>query len=269
MNSLNTSSWIENLASKGRHSFPLKELKSALPDSSVAAIKLSLNRLTHKRKILSLHQGYYLIIPPEYRSRGIVSPYTFIDGLMAFMERPYYLSLLNAAAFHGASHQQPQTVSIMTNFPTLRPTQKKDVKIDYISSKEIPENFLEKRKTQSGYITISSPELTVADLIHFQKRVGGFSRVATILNELQEAIKVENINENFLKILSVSTIQRMGYLFDVVLENKEIANKIYQLSEQIPLQFFRIPLSTSYPMKGFDCNERWKIIENTQIEIDE
>ena len=269
MNSFNTSSWVESFEKNGLHSFSLRELKSELPNATEAAIKLSLNRLSNKGKILSLHHGYYLIISPEYRSKGILSPYTFIDGLMNFMERPYYLSLLNAATFHGASHQQPQTISIMTNFPVLRPTIKKDVKIEYISTKEIPEKYLEKRKTQSGYLTISSPELTMADLVHFQKRVGGMSRVATVLNELQEAIDIEKIDEDFIKILAATTIQRMGYLFDSVLENKEIADKIYELSKQLSIKFFRIPLSTSHAEKGFSFNERWKIIENTQIEIDE
>jgi predicted transcriptional regulator of viral defense system len=269
MNACNTASWIENFEKSGLHSFSLKELKHELPNASDTAIKLSLNRLFKKGKLLSLHHGYYLIIPPEYHSQGILSPYTFIDGLMNFMERPYYLSLLNAATFHGASHQQPQTISIITNFPVLRPTHKKGVKIEYISTKDIHENYLEKRKTQSGYLTISSPELTMADLIHFQKRVGGMSRVATVLNELQEAININKIDENFIKILAVSTLQRMGYLFDSVLENKEIADKIYELCKQSEIIFFRISLSTLHAEKGFPFNERWKIIENTQIEIDE
>jgi predicted transcriptional regulator of viral defense system len=269
MNTFNTTSWIENFEKSGLHSFSLKDLKNKLPDASDAAIKLSLNRLFHKGKLLSLHHGYYLIIPPEYHSQGILSPYTFIDGLMNFLERPYYLSLLNAAAFHGASHQQPQTISIITNFPTLRPTHKKGVKIEYISTNFIPEKYLEQRKTQSGYLTISSPELTMADLIHFQKRVGGMSRVATVLNELQDAIRIDKIDENFINILAVSTVQRMGYLFDSVLENNEIADKIYEISKQVGIKFFRVPLSTNHAQKGFSFNERWKIIENTQIEIDE
>jgi predicted transcriptional regulator of viral defense system len=269
MNDYNTTSWIENFERSGLHSFSLEELKNGLPNASDAAIKLSLNRLFHKGKLLSLHHGYYLIIPPEYRSKGIISPYTFIDGLMNFLERPYYVSLLNAATFHGASHQQPQAISIITNFPTLRPTHKKDVKIEYISTNAIHENYLEKRKTQSGYLTISSPELTMADLIHFQKRVGGMSRVATVLNELQEAIDINKIDENFIKILATSTLQRMGYLCNMVLESSLMADKIYELSKQLNIKFFRIPLSTSHGKKGFPFNERWKIIENVTIEIDE
>ena len=269
MTLIRPSSWIEALQSKGRNSFALKDLKNELPTYSEAAVKLALNRLSQKGKILPIHKGYYLIISPDYYSKGILSPYSFIDGLMHFMARPYYLSLLNAAAFHGAAHQQPQSISVVTNFPSLRPTEKKDVKINYISTKFIPEKYLEKRKTSSGYITISSPELTAADLVHFQKRVGGFSRVATVLNELQDAIKIDKIDADFFRILSVATIQRLGYLFDIVLENKEIACKIEVLAKEMELDFFRIPLSTSHTSKGKSLNEKWQIIENTIIEIDE
>ena len=82
MNPLKASSWIENLQTKGRHSFALKDLKNELPEYSEAAVKLALNRLSNKGKILSLHKGYYLIISPEYYSKRILSPYIFIDGLM-------------------------------------------------------------------------------------------------------------------------------------------------------------------------------------------
>jgi hypothetical protein len=51
-----------------------------------------------------------------------------MDGFMTFLNRPYYLTLLNATAFHGASHQQPQEFIVVTDFPVLRPTQKEGLK---------------------------------------------------------------------------------------------------------------------------------------------
>jgi hypothetical protein len=56
--------------------------------------------------------------------------------------------LLNATAFHGASHQQPQEYFVIANFPVLRPTQKKGLKINYVSIKEVPKSLKEKRKQQ-------------------------------------------------------------------------------------------------------------------------
>src|SRR5690606_8415197 len=93
-----------------------------------------------------------------------------------------------AAAFHGASHQKPQEYFVMTNFPVLRPTQKKGLKVNYISIKEIPEVLIEKRKTEAGYLNLSNAVLTAGDLIQFERRVGGLNRAATVLNELAEVI---------------------------------------------------------------------------------
>jgi predicted transcriptional regulator of viral defense system len=265
---LSISDWVESLASKGRHSFSLNEVRNAFANDTEAAIKLKLTRLVGKKKIISIHKGYYLIITSQYASRGVLPPALFIDGLMKFLERPYYVGLLNAAAFHGAAHQQPQEYFVVTNFPALRPTIKKGIKINYISKKEVPELYLEKRKTETGSISISNPALTAIDLVQFDKRVGGLDRAATVLNELAEAIKPEQITERFLQEVPVAAIQRLGFLLEVILK-KDIGKHLYEVSQKAGLNFFRIPLKTSAAKKGFPSDERWKVIVNTEIEIDE
>ncbi|MBS0647333.1 MAG: type IV toxin-antitoxin system AbiEi family antitoxin [Verrucomicrobia bacterium] len=265
---LSINDWIENLASKGRHSFSLNEVRYAFANDTEAAIKLKLTRLVEKKKIISIHKGYYLIITSQYASRGVLPPALFIDGLMKFLERPYYVGLLNAALFHGAAHQQPQEYFVVTNFPALRPTIKKGIKINYISKKEVPELYLEKRKTETGSIAISNPALTAIDLVQFDKRVGGLDRAATVLNELAEAIKPEQITKRFLREVPVAAIQRLGFLLEVILK-KDIGKHLYKVSQKERLDFFRIPLKTSAVKKGYLSDERWKVIVNTEIEIDE
>ena len=264
---LSITDWVENLASKGRHSFSLNEVRNAFANNTEAAIKLTLTRLAGKKKIISIHKGYYLIITSQYASRCVLPPALFIDGLMKFLERPYYVGLLNAAAFHGAAHQQPQEYFVVTNFPALRPTIKRGIKINYISKKRVPELYLEKRKTETGSITISNPGLTAMDLVQFDKRVGGLDRAATVLNELAEAIKQEHITEQFLQEVAVGAIQKVGLLCGVILK-KDIGN-LYEISQKAELHFFRIPLKTSAVKKGYPSDERWKVIVNTEIEIDE
>lgn len=265
---LSITDWVENLASKGRHSFSLNEVRNAFANNTEAAIKLTLTRLAGKKKIISIHKGYYLIITSQYASRGVLPPALFIDGLMKFLERPYYVGLLNAAAFHGAAHQQPQEYFVVTNFPALRPTIKRGIKINYISKKRVPELYLEKRKTETGSITISNPGLTAMDLVQFDKRVGGLDRAATVLNELAEAIKQEHITEQFLQEVAVAAIQRLSFLLEVILK-KDIGKHLYEISQKAELHFFRIPLKTSAVKKGYPSDERWKVIVNTEIEIDE
>jgi predicted transcriptional regulator of viral defense system len=177
---------------------------------------------------------------------------------MKELDRSYYLALLNAAAYHGASHQQPQEFFVVTGFPVLRPMQKKGLKVNYISKKEIPETLLDTRKTEAGYLKISNPALTATDLIQYAKRVGGINRVATVLAELAESIKIDAFDVNLLNHVPITALQRLGYL----------ANALYMALLKTNATLFRIPLKASAPGKGFAADERWKVIVNTEIEID-
>jgi predicted transcriptional regulator of viral defense system len=110
--------------------------------------------------------------------------------------------------------------------------------------------------------------LTAIDLVQFDKRIGGLNRAATVLNELAESINPEQITESFLQAVPVAAIQRLGFLLDVILK-QDISRHLYDVGRKAGLEFFRIPLKTSTAKKGFPSDDRWKVIVNTQIEIDE
>ena len=263
------SQWIENLQSRGRYAFSLSLLADELPGYTGIAAKRALSRLSTKGRIISIYKSYYLIIPPQYSSKGILPPAIFLDGLMKNIERPYYLALLNAAGFYGASHQQPQEFFVVTNFPFLRTTKKKGLKINYISKKNIPETLLESMKTETGYLKVSNPALTACDLIQFEKRVGGINRVSTVLNELAESIKPEMFSKELFENVSVTALQRLGYILEEILENELLSNALYKALQKKKVTFFRTPLKASASINGFSSNERWKVIVNTEIEIDD
>ncbi len=262
------STWKEELLANGKLSFSLEQVKQAFPSLSEIAIKRSLSRLSVKGEIVSIYKGYYLLISSQYVSRGILPPSIYIDALMKHLQRPYYLGLLNAAVFHGAGHQQPQEFFVFTNFPVLRTTKRKGIKVNYISIKEIPEKFLEEKKTESGYLKISSPAHTAIDLISFEKRIGGLSRAATVLSELVDEIKPENLNIDFIKHAPSVTLQRLGYILDKILNSAELAQHLYNQCKTAGIKFYRKPLKESGKSKGFPFDKKWKIIINTEIESD-
>ncbi len=260
--------WIEKQQSWGKYVFSLEQVRKDFPDLSEAAIILSLTRLSRKNRIISIYKGFYLIVPPEYAARGVLPPLNFIDSLMTFVGKPYYVALLSAAALHGASHQQPQEFFVVTTFKQLT-TKKKGIRINYIIKKNIPFNLLEKRKTESGYVNISSPALTATDLVYYNNRVGGINRVCTVINELSEAIKPENITKELLETITVPTIQRLGYIFDRIVSQPELAEKLYNISSNLKKTFYKQPLKAGGKRSGFETDEKWGIIINTTIEIDE
>lgn len=263
------SQWIEKLLSQGRFAFSISMLAEELPAYTETAARSALSRLTVKGKIISIYRSYYLIIPPQYLAKGVLPPSLFLDGMMKNLQRPYYLALLSAAAFYGASHQQPQEFFVVTNFPVLRATHKKEIKINYLSKKYIPETLLESRKTETGYLKISNPALTACDIIQFEKRVGGLSRTSTVLNELAESIKPEMFTDQLFEYIPITTLQRLGYIFEIVLDNKLLSDSLFQELEKRKITLFRTPLKTSVSVTGHSVNHRWKVIVNTEIELDD
>ena len=263
--------WIEDLPKRGKSVFSRQEIEKQFPTLSYYSIRNSLNRFTKKKKIQSVWRDFYAVILPEYGLKGIAPPMEYIDQLMKFLDNDYYIALLSAAALQGAAHQAPMEFFVITNSRILRDKQKGDVKINFVTKKNIPLQYITQVMVSSGYVNVSCPELTAFDLVIYEKNVGGINRVATVLSELAETLNFENISIEFLKSLNVAIIQRLGYLLDL-LEFEELANILFQKSKEADIQFRKYPLSVLSEKRNyvdFQTNDKWKIIINEEIDIDE
>lgn len=261
------SDWIDKKVMRGFYTFTIEDVKNNFPHFSDAYIRTSLYRLTIKKKITSPWKGFYVIMPIEFALKAIIPPVFYIDALMSFLGRKYYISLLNAASFYGASHQRVQTFSVMTEAPKLRNTTKTGTSILFFSKKNIPKKFIWKHKAQSGYVNVASPELTAIDLIENEKHVGGLNRVCTVLNELVDSIDFEKLDNDFFTLAPTPTYQRFGYILESVLERDEIAHKFK--SKMPPFTIRNIPFKIGKSTTNCEINRKWKVIINQEIEIDE
>ena len=261
--------WIENLQAQGKYTFTYEQACSQFKDASSSAIMRALSRLSSKNKIVSVFKGFYVIITPEYSLKGMIPPLLFIDSLMKYVGRPYYVGLLSAAALHGAAHQRSQEFFVINQLPHLRPTTKKGIKINYIGRVDVPKNFLEQRKTEAGYVQVSNPELTAVDLLQYEKYIGGLNRAATVINELADAMKPENFTEEFISFAPIVMLQRLGYMLDKVVGKEDMADKLYSEMQKKYPTWQRMPLRTGKSEIGFSSDPKWKIVVNTEIEIDE
>lgn len=257
--------FIDDCQSRGRYTFSLDELRAEF-EVSPAALERAIGRYIRKGRIVSVHRGFYLIIPMEYRTMGILPPEQFIDDLMAHLHRPYYMGVLSAAALHGAAHQQPQESYVVTVKPTLRPINLKGVKINFLLKSSIPANALLDKKTITGYLKVSNPVLTAYDLLFFLYKIGGLSRIAEILSELVEVIKINDWNILPEIDLKLAPLQRLGYILESTLEQTALADGLYKVIQN-HIQF-RVPLSPYKARSGFPANNRWKVIENYRIEAE-
>jgi predicted transcriptional regulator of viral defense system len=134
--------------------------------------------------------------------------------LMRHEGRPYYVGLLKAAELHGATHQAVMEFQVITNrqLPKIRAGRSW---ITFHFRKDISgaSAGIVERKTDTGSMKISSPELTALDLLRYMPVVGGIDAVATILAELGESLdsaKLADLAPSFER----APVQRLGYLLD-------------------------------------------------------
>jgi predicted transcriptional regulator of viral defense system len=263
--------WIDDLPKRGISVFSKQQISTLFPTMSVNNIRNTLYRYSKKKKIQSVWRDFYAVILPEYGIKGTPPPIEYIDQLMNFLNKDYYIALLSAAALQGAAHQRPMEFFVITNSGILRDKQKGDIKLNFVTKKYIPKPCLTQVMVNSGYVNVSCPEMTAFDLIIYEKNVGGINRVATVLYELAEKLDFEKVNPDFLKSLPVSVIQRLGYLLDILLF-EELANALLQKSKNAGLAFRQYPLSVLSKKKNYadyPVHNKWKIIINEDIDIDD
>lgn len=258
--------YTEQRLASGKLFFTQDELKFEFNLYSEAALISALNRLIKKGKAVSIHKGFYLIIPPDRMAKGILPPYLFIDSLMNYLSRTYYVGLLSAAVYYGASHQQAQEYFIFINKPPLRTKNKKGLKLNFVVQSVIPKVGIVKKKTETGYINISSAELTALDLVKYQSNVGGMNRVVSVLSELVDEMKSGKLREILeSEKVSITSLQRLGYILDK-LEEKNLSDVI--LDYLADKRKSKISLKPEANKKSFSYNSKWKIIENVELDFD-
>lgn len=250
--------------------FSFDQATDAFPSLRYTGIRSALTRLSAKNNIVSVWKGFYVIVPISYAAQGILPPVLYIDHLMTYIQRRYYVGLLNAAAFYGAALQQPQVFSVVVEYPTLRDSKKKNVRLQFVARRNFPPvELLETRKTQTGYVRISSAILTAADVIQYESEIGGLSRACTVLNDLIESLDFTQIPDSFFETVTTTTIQRLGYLLENIVQCADLANQLYEKAKNANCNFQTVPLKIGNPIEQKSHDNKWKIIINTDIEIDE
>ena len=262
--------WIYERSISGLPTFSYEEVKNAFVNLSEQVVSNELYRLANQKAITSPYKRFYVIIPPHYAAKGVVPPYYYIDHLMRYLKKPYYVSLLSAAELLGAAHQRPQRFYVTTEFPSFQSSKKKNMLLEWQFRNKIPNSFLQTKNTETGRVSFSSPELTAIDIVQYSRNIGGLSRGATVLAELVEVMDVSKITEDILGYTTVATLQRLGFMLEHVIENQNQAEVLYDLLVRLGKRFGYVPLS-HYAKCGIDAerDKRWKILINIQIEMDE
>jgi predicted transcriptional regulator of viral defense system len=251
--------YIARLASGGHYHFTSSEARTALRVSANAA-KLALNRLAKRGHIASPARGFYVIVPPAYRSLGCLPADQFIPGLMQQKKQTYYVGLLSAAQYYGATHHRPQQFQVLLE-KNRRPIVCGKVRVMFVARRRISEVPIQKFNTPRGEICVSTPEATAIDLAGYPQHVGGLDNVATILADL-----VELIDPALLPPAAATApatwAQRLGYMLDFLGASETTA----------PLRTFvrdnagaYTPLIPDISSGNSRRDRNWKIMVNTEL----
>ena len=254
---------------RGRYIFTKEDVLAQGLSQTEDSLRTALSRLIKKGMIVSPWQNFYVTVPTEYRLRGEVPPSFYIDHLMKYLSREYYVSLLSAAALNGAGHQRAMVFQVTVNGAPIRSGIKNGVRLDFTLRNPLPTAYVKQVKTPMGFMNVSSPELTALDLAFNEEKVGGLSRVAEILTELAENMHFDESCADVLAFFNAPVIQRLGYLLDLI-EEHELADSLLMLAQKQGKLFRKIRLKQSKAYTGeMAIDSRWKVIINQEIEIDE
>jgi predicted transcriptional regulator of viral defense system len=259
MNFQTTRSYIEYLQSIGRMSFSFDELESHIPKSKTALLG-DLHRLKKAGRITLLREKFYLILSPEYRSKEML-PYTFfIDDLMTWLNRPYYVSLLSAASLHGITTQAVHSVFITTTRPPLRDILKPTIHMHFLVNSHFPQYGIETLKSVTGYMQVSSPELTSIDLLKYPQKSGGIYQTISLIRDLSEKMNVTRFENIIGENQPTVILQRLGFILDRYSKRKDL---LPILSKELSGKNLRYTmLAPSESCKKTEKDRFWKVIKN-------
>jgi predicted transcriptional regulator of viral defense system len=256
--------FIKHLLSMENYSFSLEEITSKT-DSKGTSLKFELARLVEKKEIVNLRRGFYLIIPPRYSKQGKLPIQLFIDKLCKDLDRNYYLGFYSAAKFHGASHQQTHKEYVMIEKPMLNNIQKSEIDIRFITTAKWPIGNIIEKKSDAGIFKISSPALTVADLISHHTKLGGLNRMLAILEELSEEITDVDIKDLLSWYPLKSTLQRVGFILEELQTDIDLEPILDHLRSD---KYFPVLLSPNQGQKPGAVDNKWKVDVNIKLESD-
>jgi predicted transcriptional regulator of viral defense system len=266
------SAYLEDLLSSGKVVFLREEALEALAMNRGAFLD-SAERLQKQGRLISPRRGFYVVVPPQFRSWGAPPAAWYVDALMSHERHSYYIGLLKAADLHGATHQAVMEFQVVTNTRLPRVTAGRSVLVFYYRrDMEITRAGVEDRKTDTGSMKISCAELTALDLLRYPHASGGMNHIATVFADLGRKIDADK-----LAALSAAferpIVQRAGWLLDHLgfQERTEKMHRRFLKESQRPWTEFEPaivgdPDLTPSPV---DESKRWNLVVRRLPEVDE
>lgn len=267
---MNLSSYIKEIRKNGQRCFTLKQLMADKSLSKNAALN-AIYRLKGHGELISPARGLYVIVPPEYQSYGSIPAEELIPLVMQYLGINYYVALLTAGLFHGAAHQKPAKFQVISDKRIKHPSIFGDVEIDFIYKKSVIGLPIQNFTVNTGYLKVAIPELVALDLLNYPNHAGGLNHIATVFSELIEKLDPVKLINLAKDTHNAYQLQRIGYILDHIETMDEsnaemIINTLTAHVKESKPNY--LPLASEISKVGYPRCEKWRIIENSEIESD-
>jgi len=263
--------YLDKLRMSGKLSFTFQAVIDALSISESAA-KAGIYRLKKAGKIITPLKGLYVIVPPEYKPFGSIPPEELVPIIMQHLNAEYYVGLLSAGLFYGATHQKPARFQVITNQRIKHSLDFGAVIIEIVYKEVLAGLPTQDVVVSTGYLKVATPELLAIDLFKYSKRAGGISHIATVLSEFSPSINANKLIALAEKLGEICQIQRLGFMLEKidVLEDEEkkeqIVDKLANYLATVDRPY--VSLVPYISKTGYPRCKKWKIVENTDFESD-
>jgi predicted transcriptional regulator of viral defense system len=264
--------YLDRLLSRGRYHFSRDEA-FASSGLTPAALSAALARATKRRRVLSPRHGFYIILRPEDWVAGAPDPVRWIDALMRHQRLAYRISLLRAAAFHGASHQASMVFQVVVP-RQLRPIEIGRHRLQFVFqspavfAKTNRPEWLGRIKSDAGFATVAGVELTLFDSTRYLRKSSGLSGVAQIVLDIGAQAK-----PRILRALAPhhegATVRRLGYLLDQLghaRQARALEGFVQDQKNFVPLNPGQVA-AWRRGARAPKVDARWKIVVNDAVEV--
>ena len=137
-------------------------------------------------------------------------------------------------------------------------------RLKFYSSRQVGKAATVRVQTETGSMTVASPETTALDLVRFPEEAGYWSNIATVLVELADKLDVETLL-SCAEQSRLPDIQRLGYVLSLLGHDHLSETLGNWLSER---RTTVVRLRTDRPEGDVAVNARFRVIPNDEIEPD-
>jgi predicted transcriptional regulator of viral defense system len=265
------SSYVEDLLARGRVTFTRDQAVAELGMTPGAFLDAA-ERLQRNGYLQRPRQGFYVIVPAQYRGWGAPPPDWYIDDLMKHVGAPYYVALLKAAELHGAAHQAVMEFQVVTR-RQLKPIEVGRSRIVFYYRKDLDAvgSDIQPYKTDSGRMQIASAELTAWDLLRYPQASGGVNQVSTVLTELGPKLQPNRLAA-LAPAFERATMQRLGFLLDRMGQHGPAYALAPIMAVSKPSWVELDPSDATLPdfaPDSIDRDPRWKVIVRREPDPDQ